>query len=686
MKQQLYAKLIFMFMAVSIAGGVYASPGETSHSLNFENTPEASDISVRSKTYTSPSGSVVKDEVFQDGLGREAYFRGWNVSGESKLWESEFLPFRNLNDAKIGISKMADATSPNLIRFLILWEGVNPQPDKIDYRYLDRAAEQMKVAIARKIHILIDYHEDLFSRYLFPQNSSDTGEGAPAWVIPGRIATAGCPFFGCGTWAGHTTVDSVVRGAAHDFWNNAQFTASNGKSYNIQDVFIWQMRKSLAYLKTKFTPEEFNYIIGVDPFNEPFDGGMDWLSNKDWENQKLWPFYERTRVAANEAGWDKKFIFSEPLVFWNANAGAPAGGATGGGLLNKKPGKGFVFNTHFYDSGRRNPLNPSYWAGGPESSIYFDDFDKIRSESRFRENPVLLSEFGAAVGNAGPLDTDRMIKAMYQAAEASNAINGKTRYVDFYSNPISGTEWHWDYYYDHHHEYNNGNPNNLLTTQDGWNGENYSVAKDYSNESTVDSRVIDRAYPRRVQGDLMNFYYNDSAHDASGAALDWAAIKPDQNPGAPAWFNKSQFILVTWRGRKSDAPTEIALPVNWKYQNIAIITDTQVHNGDLIPNSPFTQTKNEIALTSDSVSRKALRALIWTDPDPLDKPDTIHFALLVNQDNLSSPAVSTLQLQAIRDSMINALCKQKRSVVYLGGEMASNFMAPGYPPDSAQYQ
>ncbi|QDQ80348.1 cellulase family glycosylhydrolase [Paraburkholderia megapolitana] len=636
------------------------------HSLAFERQPAAQTITTGLKSYLTPSGQRIDDVVFRDGLGREAYFRGWNVSGTAKLVESGYKPFDSTSDARTGIASMADMTAPNLIRLLVMWEGVNPAPDTIDYAYLDRIAEQMHAAISRRIYILVDFHQDLFSRYLFNQGSWYTGEGAPAWVLPKSDYPQEYCGIICTGWSQLSLTDEAIRLASRNFWNNQPFTAPNGKLYQLQDVYLWQLQKSLQYLKSKLSPQEFTYVLGVDAWNEPIDGGMQGLTPKQWDNQKLWPFYLKARTAADQAGWNQKWVYSEPLVFWNTNVGIVA--PTGGQLLDTKPGPGFVFNPHFYDAGRQAlDFSPV------ENATYFQSFDDIRKESRYRGNAMLLSEFGASVGGTGRQDTVRTIQAMYQAAEASDAIGGKTRYVDFYSAPISGTQWQWDHYYDHHHEYMNFNASKLITSADGWNGENYSVARDFSTGYTLDARVVERAYPRRTQGDLMNFYYNDMAQDASSQPLNWASIRPQQ--GGPEWFGNTQFVLVTWRGRRSDAPTEIALPRTWKPENLAVLTDKTLHNGDLTKNAPLNQLPDEVALASDSISSTASRLLVWDDPDTGEDANSIHFALVVNQDNATAPSVGTSQLETLRQDLIKALCRDRRGVVYLTGTMTG----VGYP-------
>ncbi|MGG1944147.1 cellulase family glycosylhydrolase [Trinickia sp. NRRL B-1857] len=636
------------------------------HSLSFDSNPKAATIKTGIKKYKT-SKTTYRDKIFRDGTNREVIFRGWNISGMSKLLESKLLPFKSDKDAEASISSMANMAAPNVIRFLISWEAINPSQNIIDYTYLDSAISQMKIAIAHNIYVLLDYHQDVFSRYLFQKDSWYTGNGAPAWVVP-NYPNEYCGLV-CTSWAQMNLTDEAIRLAARNFWNNAKFTTKINKTDNLQTAFLWQMQQSLTYIKSKLSKDEFAYILGVDPWNEPIDGGMEGLTPKEWENTKLWPFYENAKKTLDEAGWKKKLVFAEPLVFWNSTAGVIAP-ATGGQLLDKKPGPRYVFNAHFYDAGRqaadfRNVDNASY----------LFHFDQIRTEARFRHNAAFVSEFGASLNGTGRMDTVRTIHAMYQGLEASDAINGRTRYVDFYSLPLSGTEWQWDHYYDKHAEYQNQNPDKLITKADGWNGENFSVAQGFSSGYNVDAKLVERAYPRKTQGDLMSFYYNDMSQDASNKPLNWAGLRPVV--GGTIWLRNSQFVLTVWRGRRSKAPTEIVLPRTWKATDLAVVTDSQLHVGDLVSGAAFTQTANEVDLEPDTISKQANRLLIWDDTTPLHDNKTIHFALAINQDASGDPPLATTDLTKLQTSLIAALCNQKTGVVYMLGTMIDS----AYPPE-----
>ncbi len=251
--------------------------------------------------------------MLRDAAGREVTLRGFNVSGSTKLYENGLLPFRSTADAVKSAQAMRDLTGANAVRFLISWEGVQPAPDRIDNAYLDRAIAQIRAFTDRGIRVLLDYHQDLYSSHLFNSGSWYTGDGAPKWVID----AGGYPKESCGIcimWGQNMQTNTAVRKAAYDFWRNRVLTTPAGQ-IGVQDAYIAQTKATMAYLKQKLPQPAFDNILGLDAFNEPFDGGLDGKNGTDWEKNFLMPFYQRVRTAMDEAGWTAKPAFAEPLVF-----------------------------------------------------------------------------------------------------------------------------------------------------------------------------------------------------------------------------------------------------------------------------------------------------------------------------------------------------------------------------------
>lgn len=639
------------------------------HNLSFDSSASGRKIVKGSKTV---DGQV--DRIFKDGYGREVSFRGFNVSGKVKLADSGFKPFKNAADAAVSFNELGKKNGANQVRFTVAWEGIHTAPDEIDYNYLSQIVAQMKEAIRNKMYIVVDYHSDLYSRHTFTAESKDTGNGAPGWIVNGgNHGTDDCGLPCDLTWSAHKMNDNAVRSAMRAFWLNSDTNTSKGVR-KVQDEFIWQIGKVAEYLKANLTAEEFDYVLGFEPLNEPFEAGLAELglnNYAEFDNQLLWPFYERVRAEITAKGWQDKWVYAEPMVFWSSIVG-PLAPATGGGYLNYKPGEGFVFAPHFYDQGRMG-VNFSV----PRNGTYFPNLDQIRDEARFLDLPIFLGEFGMWLDGTGHTDTIRITNGTYQAMEVSNRGRSKDRYLDFYTPLVGGTQWQWDYYYDNHHEYQNGNPNKLKTEDDAWNGENFSVINNYATAYNVNANLVERAYPRRVQGDLMNFYYNAMARDNANAALSWGSIRASlgdkfQNKD---YFRGQKFAVMTWRGRNADAPTELFIPRHIDPANMLVITESVIKNKTLTVSSNPADVANEVMLTADPAKANGAghRLLIWDDADDGENAETLHFALLV--DNAMN--MSTADLEELQAALKQTIQVEKRNPVYMPNAMTDS----GYPRD-----
>lgn len=619
-------------------------------------TANAQTLRIDTKT-VSLENTVIKEPGFKDAFDREVYFRGWNVSGAVKLVETGFKPFRTTADARHGFNQLKRYTGANLVRFTLAWEGTHPAVDTLNYDYLDALIEQLREAFKQDIYVFLDYHTDLYSRHLFDESQSHTGNGAPEWIIAGDTYPKGSCGLLCFSWAQNNVTNAAVRKGFQNFFENAPIQTSVGERH-VQDEFLWQLRRTVRYIKSQLSKAEFNHILGVEPFNEPIYGVGHKSRAEEFDNDRLWPFYQRVRTVLNEEGWDSQWVFAEPMVFWDTNAGffTPP---TGGHYLREKPGPGFVFAPHFYDAARMGVTN----LNRAENADYFPNFAEIRAEAAFLGLPVLLGEFGMWLKNqdGGHQDYARIVKATYQAMEASDTGRPqKDRRLDFYTAAMPGTQWHWNIYKDQHHELINGNPNKIATDGDGWNDEDFSAIKGSS--LTVDPNVIQRAYPRRIQGNLVNLYYNDLAKDGAGNTLAWASIKP----GAEQYFADRRFLWTTWQNESVAAPSEFYLPSGFTPANTTLITDslvlTSLVNSADVNGSTLTIEQDH----PDQSAGWQVQLL-----SPVTHRRQTHFALFVENSTLTDT-----QLQALQQQLIEAV-NEERHPVYLRGHMVSH----DYPPE-----
>lgn len=638
------------------------------HDLNFDNDALAAKISIGSKTINTSTGVRV-DQVFRDGLGREVHLRGWNVSGAAKHVETGFKPFRSVADAANTFDSMGEKTGSNVVRFLLAWEGVNPAAGQIDTAYLQQSVAQMREAIRNRMYVLVDFHQDLYSRHFFNTNSWHTGNGAPRYVIRnGNVGKEYCGII-CASWAQHQQTDAPMRQSMNDFWSNSTV---NGVA--VQDAYLWQLGQTLTYIKSHLTTAEFDYVIGLDPWNEPFDGGMNGMSAKDWENTYLWPFHQRVRAVMDNKGWSDKPSFPELLVYWNSKVPVFAP-ATGGYNLNTPPGTRYVFNAHFYDQERLGTSTAAV-----NNGTYFKNLQEVRDVSRFWGSAPFLSEFGFPLDGTGGRDPNRVMNAVHQAMESGDAAQStKSRYLDPYTPLISGTQWHWDTYWNRHAEYKNLS-NTLQTAKDAWNDENFSVIGLVNGVLTwnLKPEVVQRAYPRRVQGDIVSFTDSNRATDKSANIMAWSSLRP-QGSGRE-YLRNNRFALLVWQGRRSDAPTEMYLPSLLDPASLVVVTEKQIRvltQAD----STLTSVPNETVLLADNARRNpsmsGRRLLVWDDADGNESSNSWHYALVFRRN--SGDSWSSLQLQQLQTDLNLAIVQQRLSPVWLTGSMT----ASGYPTDSA---
>ncbi|MEV6343674.1 cellulase family glycosylhydrolase [Actinoplanes sp. NPDC051851] len=540
---------------------------------------------------------------FTDSYGRELTLRGFNVSGSTKLHESGLLPFHSTADAAASAALMREQTGANAIRFLISWEGVEPTRGVIDTAYLAKAAAQIKQFTDRGIKVLIDYHQDLYSSYIFNTGSWYTGDGAPKWVYDlGDYPTESCGI--CLLWGQNMLTNNAVREPAYDFWHN---------TYTVQDLYLAQAKSALTYFAANLP---MDMMLGVDPFNEPFDGGLDGAAGTTWEQNYLVPFYTKFRTVMDNAGWSARPLYAEPLVFWNTTFGEAGGLSTISAL-----GTRYVFNSHYYD-GARITIDPTAAGDGTYSSA----MSRIRDRAVALGTTGFVSEFGNAMSSSR---TPWMVRAMYQGLDSR--LSGANFWNSAASSGVvlSGTQWHWDIYSGQHAELMNFNPNKVQTTGDAWNGEDHSVIA--SGALRLDRRVLDRLYPSAVAGKTLAFAYEDLARDGfagAGTQKAWLTV-PSKLSTISSLVSGRQYGVLVWRDSGITAPTELHLPGAFLPARTTVVSDLGALSG-----VPSTGT---IAATTESGATTAQRLQLTTTTT-----GTVHVALIVNTSDVASIPAATL--------------------------------------------
>ena len=143
-----------------------------------------------------------------------------------------------------------------------------------------------------------------------------------------------------------------------------------------------------------------------------------------------------------------------------------------------------------------------------------------------------------------------MIGAAYAGLAATGVRRGDRLHLE--APPLSAAQWEWGIH-------------------------SFSVVAGDEAEYRVDRYLVERAYPRRIQGDLLSFGYNARATDRAGNEIRWLALEPTGD--GTSLLADRRFILVLWRGRRSAAPTEVYMPLHMAPDRLVVVSEDRVTVG-----------------------------------------------------------------------------------------------------------
>ncbi|MFF7981451.1 cellulase family glycosylhydrolase [Streptomyces sp. NPDC007901] len=597
-RARLIVVLVVLCGFLAVAGAPSATAATPSDSLWFDGT-----------------SLTVQNGRFVDGQGREVVLRGYNVSGETKLEENSGLPFASVADAKKSATALRALGGGNAVRFLLSWAHAEPVQGQVSTTYLAAVTAQMQAFLDAGIRVFPDFHQDLYSRYLFNSGSWYTGDGAPKWAVAlGSYPSESCGI--CLFWGQNITQNAAVQEAQYDFWHN---------NYGLQDYFLATAQTTMTYLAQHLTSDEFAGVVGFDPYNEPYAGSYDsGETSRTWEQNRLWPFYQKFRARMDAAGWTSKPALIEPNLYWNGNVTHQEGGLLDVGTLGSR----YVFNTHFYD---QKAISGILMWGNAADGQYSTDFGTIRDRASATGTTAVVSEFGHPLSGTTAGKAPTVDKAMYQALDSR--LSG----ANWWSTPatsgpvLSGTQWQWDIYNGRHHELMNDNAGKVLTSGDAWNDEDLS-AVNMTDSGTVtlrqDARLLDRIYPGATSGTTLAFTYEDRSRDGS-TTLTWNPV-PSSLPNVSALVGSGQYAVQVWRSSSATAPTDLHLPASFATASTTVVSDLGTAYA---PPSYTSSTPVGVAAEPGGTGS---RRLLLTDSDS----GVLHFALVTN--GATSPSSTLL--------------------------------------------
>ncbi|MDY6917249.1 MAG: cellulase family glycosylhydrolase [Chloroflexota bacterium] len=281
---------------------------------------------------------------FKDEEGRVVILRGVNVAGNSKV--PPFVPFRHGSFfdplARWGM---------NVIRLVLVWEAIEPQPGQYNNGYIDAVESLVTAAGERGVYVILDMHQDMFSRYL----DGGCGDGCPSWAIdPSIPQDTPVNDHTCIGWYMGISDDRVLR-AFDSFFRNVNGVQS-------RYVAMW------AHMAKRFSAHPA--VIGYDIIKEPIGD----------EVSQIAPFYEEVGATIRQADPDC-ILFIESDIVATISAGQSQ--------LPRLSLGNFAYAPHFY-SPSMTVLDTFVPA---EAETAFAAFDAKAND--LGGIPLLLGEFGA---------------------------------------------------------------------------------------------------------------------------------------------------------------------------------------------------------------------------------------------------------------------------------------------------
>lgn len=159
----------------------------------------------------------------------------------------------------------------NSVRLPVSWSLLEPERGQFSRPFLDRIAQIVGWAKAAGLYVIIDMHQNAFSRYVGTGPGVDLSynSGAPKWAtitdfMPSQVLVKG-----------QREVNPAVFEAATNFWYDRG---------GIQDEYI----KTIAFIAARFKDD--STVAGYSVFNEPWPG---WNLPPGFEDLLLFPFYRR---------------------------------------------------------------------------------------------------------------------------------------------------------------------------------------------------------------------------------------------------------------------------------------------------------------------------------------------------------------------------------------------------------
>ena len=234
-----------------------------------------------------------------DAHGREVLLRGVNVDGIVDYWRSDLRtpyptdPAAYANGAcppddptvegvpvcQFDFAQM-HALGYSAIRLNLSWSLLEPQPGRIDSRYLDRIAQIVGWARTAGIYVVLDMHQDAWSKYIYsgpheictgPLERTRGYDGAPLWASAHVLPACALN--------GTRELDAAVQEDFQRLWSDLPAPDGVGLQEHYANVMVALARRF----------HDDPTVAGYEIINEPSPGYA--AGGPDMDATELFPFY-----------------------------------------------------------------------------------------------------------------------------------------------------------------------------------------------------------------------------------------------------------------------------------------------------------------------------------------------------------------------------------------------------------
>ncbi len=276
-------------------------------------TPYLADAAGREALLRGAAAVGMEDVAYPDANGGPALFPVAPSAYAGRCPKaSALIPQPPLCEVQASLPAYSQSTAPgsgddfaqmrslgfDVVRLVLNWSQLEPTAGTYSATYLNRVAQVVGWARQQGIYVILDMHQDQYSRYIVPAKSgsapsgctpSGGGDGAPGWAVQADGKPA-CALFGI------DELNPAESASFYNFWHNSPVTGPQGQApgTGLQDHYIG----ALAALARRFagTPA----VLGYELMNEPQPGSIGSTpaaNGYQASSQELYPFYARAIEA-----------------------------------------------------------------------------------------------------------------------------------------------------------------------------------------------------------------------------------------------------------------------------------------------------------------------------------------------------------------------------------------------------